>query len=160
MMQVLQGGRGADGASAVELALVLPVLIMLLFGAIQFGQLFLQDLAVGNAAREGARIGVVAGTTCGEVMTRARDVAAASSSIDRSLVVVDRTLVDDSATPVATQPCPPHAGGSDASLPCDGADVGDRLVVTTTYVGRLDIPLVMSRTVDLTGTGVFRCEYT
>ncbi|WP_395067702.1 TadE/TadG family type IV pilus assembly protein [Paraburkholderia silvatlantica] len=45
--------------AAVEFALVLPVLLILLFGIIEMG-LFLYDKAViTNAAREGARAGVV-----------------------------------------------------------------------------------------------------
>ncbi len=47
--------RGEDGASAVEFALVLPILIILLAGIIQFGFLFFQWLEVTHAAREGAR---------------------------------------------------------------------------------------------------------
>ncbi|PYE21384.1 TadE-like protein [Paraburkholderia silvatlantica] len=47
------------GVAAVEFALVLPVLLILLFGIIEMG-LFLYDKAViTNAAREGARAGVV-----------------------------------------------------------------------------------------------------
>ena len=41
-----------DGASAVEFALVLPLLIILLFGIISFGIVFAQKLALGNAARQ------------------------------------------------------------------------------------------------------------
>lgn len=46
-----------DGASAVEFALVLPVLILLLVGIAQFGITFSQWLAIEHAAREGARWG-------------------------------------------------------------------------------------------------------
>lgn len=54
-----RGRRAQRGVAAVEFALVLPVLLILLFGIIEMG-LFLYDKAViTNASREGARAGVV-----------------------------------------------------------------------------------------------------
>ncbi len=47
------------GATAVELALVLPVLIMVLFGIFQFGIAFNNWIALTHAAREGARLAAV-----------------------------------------------------------------------------------------------------
>jgi hypothetical protein len=43
------------GAVAVEFALILPVLLMLVFGIFEFGMLFRADLTVSQAARSGAR---------------------------------------------------------------------------------------------------------
>jgi Flp pilus assembly protein TadG len=43
------------GAAAVEFALVLPLLIILLMGIIDFGLYFYNDLAVSHAARDAAR---------------------------------------------------------------------------------------------------------
>lgn len=47
--------RCDKGASAVEFALVLVLLMLLLTGIIQFGYTFFQYLQVEHAAREGAR---------------------------------------------------------------------------------------------------------
>lgn len=47
------------GASAVEFALVLPLLVTLIFGMIDFGFLFGQFNEVRHAAREGARAAAV-----------------------------------------------------------------------------------------------------
>jgi len=47
--------RRDEGASAVEFALVSMLLVLLLFGIIQFGWLFWQWLELTHAAREGAR---------------------------------------------------------------------------------------------------------
>lgn len=44
-----------EGASAVEFALVLPLLVTLLLGIIQFGIIFFQWLEIEHAAREGVR---------------------------------------------------------------------------------------------------------
>jgi Flp pilus assembly pilin Flp len=46
-----------NGANAVEFALVLPVLLMLVFGGITGGWLYNQQQQLTHAAREGARYG-------------------------------------------------------------------------------------------------------
>lgn len=43
------------GAAAVEAALVLPLLLMLVFGIIDFGRMLNAQITVTEAAREGAR---------------------------------------------------------------------------------------------------------
>lgn len=43
------------GAAAVELALVLPVLLLVVFGCIDFGRMLNAQIALTQAAREGAR---------------------------------------------------------------------------------------------------------
>lgn len=47
--------KGEKGQSAVEFALVLPILIVLLCGIIDFGWLYCCNIAATNAAREAAR---------------------------------------------------------------------------------------------------------
>jgi Flp pilus assembly protein TadG len=49
--------RDERGASAVEFALVTPLLFMLLFGLISTGMTFSDHLAATNATREGSRYG-------------------------------------------------------------------------------------------------------
>jgi TadE-like protein len=48
-----------DGAAAVEFALLLPLLLMILFGVIEFGFVFYNQEVITNASREGARFGIV-----------------------------------------------------------------------------------------------------
>ena len=47
------------GASAVELALVMPLLVMILFAIFQFGIAFNNWISLTHAAREGARLAAV-----------------------------------------------------------------------------------------------------
>lgn len=47
------------GASAVEFAIVIPLFLTLLFGIMEAGWMFSQQVEVRNAAREGARLAVV-----------------------------------------------------------------------------------------------------
>ncbi len=51
--------REEDGAAAVEFALLLPLLVLLLFGLIEFGMAFNTRIQATNAAREAARMAVV-----------------------------------------------------------------------------------------------------
>jgi hypothetical protein len=48
-----------SGATAVEFALVLPVILIFVFGIIEFGLLMFNKQVLTNACREGARAGVV-----------------------------------------------------------------------------------------------------
>ncbi len=50
-----------EGAALVEFAVVLPLMLLVLFGMIDFGLLFQRYQVVTNAAREGARIAVLPG---------------------------------------------------------------------------------------------------
>lgn len=61
--------RSNRGVAAVEFALVLPLLLALLFGIIEFGFLFKDQLALLQAAREGARVAAV-GRPVSEVNAR------------------------------------------------------------------------------------------
>jgi Flp pilus assembly pilin Flp len=51
--------RDQEGAAAVEFALLLPLLVLLLFGMIEFGFAFNTRIQATNAAREAARRAVV-----------------------------------------------------------------------------------------------------
>ena len=52
-------GWGERGQTLVEFALALPIMALLIFGAVDFSRFFLTYLAVSNGAREGARQGIV-----------------------------------------------------------------------------------------------------
>ena len=51
--------RGERGASAVEFALVVPVLVALLLGIVDYGIIFTDSVSTRNGVREAARKGVV-----------------------------------------------------------------------------------------------------
>ena len=48
--------RSERGAAAVEFAIILPVLILLLIGTIEFGRAFQVQATLAAAAREGVRV--------------------------------------------------------------------------------------------------------
>lgn len=51
--------RRDRGASAVEFAIVLPVLFLIVAGIVDFGRAYFTQIQLANAAREGARAAVV-----------------------------------------------------------------------------------------------------
>ncbi len=67
-----QGGRLAaeSGAELIEFAVVLPLMLLILLGIIDFGLLFQRYFVVTNAAREGARVAVLPGYSDADVQTR------------------------------------------------------------------------------------------
>ncbi|MBT9171890.1 MAG: hypothetical protein DDT21_00264 [Syntrophomonadaceae bacterium] len=66
--------RDCRGQAVTELALVLPLLLLLLFGIIEGGRLGNAYLAVTHAARHGARHGAV-GASDGEIAAHVRAAA-------------------------------------------------------------------------------------
>ena len=58
-MRRLRRGRDERGANLVEFALVLPLLLLLILGIIEFGYLFAQYNEVRHGAHEGARLAAV-----------------------------------------------------------------------------------------------------
>lgn len=65
--------RSERGAELIEFALVLPLLLMILLGIVDFGFLFQRMQVMTNAAREGARMAVLPGYKPGDVDFRVRD---------------------------------------------------------------------------------------
>ncbi len=51
--------KNQDGASAVEFALVLPILVLMVFAIIEFSVALYDKAMMTNASREGARAGIV-----------------------------------------------------------------------------------------------------
>ena len=55
--------RNRQGAAAVEFAIVAPVFFLMVFGMIEFGRAIMVQQVLTNAAREGARVGILDSTT-------------------------------------------------------------------------------------------------
>jgi Flp pilus assembly protein TadG len=58
---VRHGEQTECGATLVEMAIVLPVLLLLIFGLIEMGVAFKSYLTVSSAVRDGARVAAIAG---------------------------------------------------------------------------------------------------
>ena len=74
--RVGSSARRRRGVAVVEMAVVLPLLLALLFGIIEFGWVFMIRQTVVNAAREGCRVAVLRTSTNDDVGDRVRAVMA------------------------------------------------------------------------------------
>jgi Flp pilus assembly protein TadG len=70
-LNIVRRLRRRTGAELVEFALVLPMLLLVIVGIFDFGFLFRDFGVITNAAREGARIGVLTGYSTADVQARA-----------------------------------------------------------------------------------------
>jgi Flp pilus assembly protein TadG len=127
--------RAADrqaGAAAVELALVLPILLVLVFGIIDFGRAYNAKISLTQAAREGARVRALGG-----------DVTATTDRVQ----LAAGFLAPDSVSVNAGAACLSPAGIA---------------TVTATYTFQYATPIgalagFAAGPVTLTGRGVMRC---
>lgn len=142
--------KNERGAAAVEFAIVLPILLLILFGMINFGVVFAQNLALSNAARQAARFGSVAGNACDDI------VAEAEQTVTDEMIAFESGILE--ATAVTREP----GGGGCAGEACTGSAEGDSVRVTMTYEANFLVPWLVPgipQTVDIEGEGEFRCEY-
>ncbi len=61
------------GSATVEMAIVTPILLTLVFGIIEYGWVFTVRQAMTNAAREGARVAILRGTDDSDITTRVQE---------------------------------------------------------------------------------------
>jgi Flp pilus assembly protein TadG len=61
--------KSHSGQAMVEFALILPLLLILIFGVIEFSILLYDKAVITNASREGARHGIVAPATSRQTQT-------------------------------------------------------------------------------------------
>jgi Flp pilus assembly protein TadG len=102
-MMRMRSTAGERGAAAIEFALILPILVILVFGVIEFGRVFNAQISITNAAREGARSMAIHNNAV-NAKVAARDAAPALSPL-LSLASVDvspATCVSGSSVTVTT----------------------------------------------------------
>jgi Flp pilus assembly protein TadG len=131
---------GDRGAAAVEMAIVLPLLLLIVFGLIDFGRMYFTQITLTAAAREGAR----------------------ASALGRSAQVP--TIVSTAANPISgvtgavTSACP-------ATIP-SGSNVSTTVTASYTYSFLTPIGAIaglfgggggLTGTIPMTGKGVMRC---
>lgn len=78
--------KNKKGQSLVETALVLPILLLILTGIIDFGIMFNNYLLIGNAAREGARSAAI-GSTDAQISSKVNEVASLLDSTKLSVEI-------------------------------------------------------------------------
>ena len=73
MASMIARGKARRGITVLEAALLLPILLGLVFGTIEFAYVFYVKQTLQSASREGARRGVLAGSSNAEVIQAVND---------------------------------------------------------------------------------------
>ncbi len=115
--------RGDEGQASVELALLLPVVVLLLLAVLQVGLLARDVVLVAHASREAARAAAVDPDP-----VAAREAAAASSGLDPGRLTVAVTGRREAGTRVRVD----VSYRSSTAVPIIGTLVGDRTIRATT----------------------------
>ena len=93
------------GAAASELALVLPIFLLCLFGITSFASTLFMENNMVNAAREGARFGSLQGVFADDVTARVQQyLAPMGLNDDVTIAVVEATEADPVVTVSVTAP--------------------------------------------------------
>ncbi len=93
--------RHRQGAALVEMALVLPIFVMITLGIVEFGRAMMVSQLVTNAAREGTRLAIVDGTTNSEVDDFVEQFLNASVGVAAADVTVTITVEEAAGNPSA-----------------------------------------------------------
>lgn len=124
--------RSNSGNAVVEFALVLPILLLVLFGITEFGRMIMTTNVLNTASREGARLAAVSPMS-DSLSVQARVVEVLNAArIEPSAIVVEYNVAARSV----------------------------RVQVTTDFeiLSRSVLPEVMRGTIELRGVTVFRFE--
>ncbi len=78
--------RRDGGAAAVEFALVLPMLLLLIFGLIDFGRMLNAQITLTEAAREGARADALNSSVPSRVSAASQNLGTVTYTIDQDCV--------------------------------------------------------------------------
>jgi Flp pilus assembly protein TadG len=133
-----------EGASAVEMALIAPLLFMLVFGIIGFGLAFLQVQSIRTAVREGGRAVAVGAPRNVVQQTTVDSSSGAIPDGQQANVIV--------SVPRGATTCTPNTIGEDATVSFDTQNLngGTGIVVR--------IPLLPDIHITPNISAQFRCE--
>lgn len=119
------------GAAMVEFAIILPILLLLILGMVEFSRAYNAQITLTQASREGVRVLAI---TQGDQAVKEAEAIAATEYVAATSLDVSRLTV----TPTA-------------------CNAGDPTSLTAAYPFTYDIPLWGTATINLSATGVMRC---
>lgn len=132
--------KSRSGASAVEFALVVPVLFLFLAGITQFGVTFFQWLELEHSAREGVRWASLRDVPTAEIKQRTID---AAPGLQPPLLDADVAITDTTGNITGVPDGP-------VDFPCEPLDcAGEPVTLTVSY----DSPVFTQLMRDIFGIG-------
>jgi Flp pilus assembly protein TadG len=134
--------RSERGQTAVEFALMIPVMLLFVLGIFQVGETYFNQEALRTAARDGARAGAIhTGATQAVIIQDAKDaITSNATGLDTSSMTITVTGADNPQAPNGTL-----------------WDQGDIIDVTVSYPWKIGI-LAFSKSGTLTTHTTLRME--
>ena len=140
-----RGSAREDGAAAVEFALIVGLLAMLVFGMMEYGLAFWQMQSLRAATREGARVAAVGGDSA---QVSDAVVGASAGALPAGF----------SGISVSGGGCPEPSAGNPIDQSVTVSINNGALPSNIQDIFTIEIPLLPSITLDPTIEGTFRCE--
>lgn len=111
LRQLVGGSLGDRGAAAVEFALILPILLLLVFGIIDFSRAYNARITLSQAAAEGARALAISSATSSTNDPTAQRAArtAVAAAVDGGLLTSGEIVyvtLQTCTSPTVTRPTP------------------------------------------------------
>ncbi|MEX1262577.1 MAG: TadE/TadG family type IV pilus assembly protein [Actinomycetota bacterium] len=138
-----RGAAREDGAAAVEFALIVGLLAMLVFGMMEYGLAFWQLQSLRAATREGARVAAVGGDT---------------TQVTNAVVGASAGALPAGFGGISFSECPEPSAGNPIDQSVTVAINNAALPANIKDIFSIDIPMLPSFTLDPTIEGTFRCE--
>jgi Flp pilus assembly protein TadG len=132
-----------EGAAAVEFALVVSLLVLLVFGLMEYGLAFWQVQNLRAAAREGARVAAVGGT---------------SSDISTSMSQASAGSLPGGFGGFTVSPAGGCTGSGTVGQPVTVTIRTSALSASVRDAFSIDVPFLPPIDLNPTLTGTFRCE--
>ena len=133
--------RQADtGGALVELALVMPVLVLIFVGTVDFGRVFYTSQSLNNAARAGAQYGASSPARSGD-FAGMEATAVAATNLSGVTAAASRLCQCATDTGVFSPTAPANTCNAPVATSCPG---GGHLVVTVTVVTNRTFTTVMA----------------
>lgn len=126
--------RGTAGGALVELAVSVPLLVLILAGTVDFGRVFYTSIALTNAARAGAQWGAYSAANSGNATTMQTTAVGAISPNTGVTAVAARNCF-----------CALDDGSSFTTATCTSTCASGRhMVINVTVTARKDFSLIMN----------------
>lgn len=141
-MQMSKGSSTrSHGQGLVEFALILPILLLIFMGILDFGRLIYAYNSVSNAAREGARLGIVDQRQTSGAYNAASEAANQATALGLSPTNPTQVLV---TFPNTSGACPTVSVGCPISV-----RVQYQFTPITPIIGRIIGPITVGSTTEL-----------
>jgi PKD repeat protein len=123
------------GQALVEFALVIPVMLLMLAIAIDFGRLFFSYIEITNAAREGAAFGAHAPSNLTQIQTTAAQETSTQSQGGEHALTVSTSCKDSGGTVLAS--CTLASGGASGAGNTITVNVDEQFTFFTPLIGAI-----------------------